>query len=351
MPASSAQAAAHAEGRAGGGQAQRCRAGAAGQRDSGKHEARASLPWGRSLSRRTAPVLLSMRMPNPMHPRAARRVLNDRAWPRRATGSGSRRRKPGFERLEAFFAGHGYEPHRHDTYAIGVTLSRRAVVRLPRRDRAQPAPARPSSLHPDEVHDGRAGTDAGFRYRIAYIEPRLMQEALGEPRRPLPFARDACHRRCAADRRHRAGAARTSRRRWRICSVDQVLAGVAAALGRGRSVNGGPMHDRRGLLPSRCRRRATFSTPTSSTWSGRRQLEAITGLSRFALARHFRACLGTSPYRYLVMRRLDRARHLHAVGRVAGRGGGRERLCRSEPHDPPVQESLWPLARPLAARR
>ena len=39
-------------------------------------------------------------------------------------------------------------------------------------------------------------------------------------------------------------------------------------------------------------------------------LEAVTGMTRYALARHFRACLGTSPYRYLVMRRLDRARAL-----------------------------------------
>ena len=27
------------------------------------------------------------------------------------------------ERIEAFFSGHGYDPHRHDTYAIGRTLS------------------------------------------------------------------------------------------------------------------------------------------------------------------------------------------------------------------------------------
>jgi AraC-like DNA-binding protein len=40
------------------------------------------------------------------------------------------------------------------------------------------------------------------------------------------------------------------------------------------------------------------------------ELEALTGLSRYDLARQFRACLGTSPYRYLVMRRLDRARAL-----------------------------------------
>jgi AraC-like DNA-binding protein len=43
-------------------------------------------------------------------------------------------------------------------------------------------------------------------------------------------------------------------------------------------------------------------------------LEAATGLTRYALARHFRACLGTSPYRYLIMRRLDRARSVIRKG-------------------------------------
>ena len=43
-------------------------------------------------------------------------------------------------------------------------------------------------------------------------------------------------------------------------------------------------------------------------------LERLTGLSRFALARHFRDLLGTSPYRYLVMRRLERAKGLIAGG-------------------------------------
>ena len=38
------------------------------------------------------------------------------------------------------------------------------------------------------------------------------------------------------------------------------------------------------------------------------ELEALTGLSRYELARQFRALYGTSPYRYSVMRRLDAAR-------------------------------------------
>ena len=40
------------------------------------------------------------------------------------------------------------------------------------------------------------------------------------------------------------------------------------------------------------------------------ELEAVSGVDRFALTRQFRAGLGTSPYRYLMMRRLDRARRL-----------------------------------------
>ena len=40
-------------------------------------------------------------------------------------------------------------------------------------------------LHPDETHDGGAGTDAGFCYRIVYVDPGLVQEALHG--NPLPF--------------------------------------------------------------------------------------------------------------------------------------------------------------------
>ena len=40
------------------------------------------------------------------------------------------------------------------------------------------------------------------------------------------------------------------------------------------------------------------------------ELESITGLTRYDLARQFRLMFGTSPYRYLLMRRLDFAREL-----------------------------------------
>jgi AraC-like DNA-binding protein len=43
-------------------------------------------------------------------------------------------------------------------------------------------------------------------------------------------------------------------------------------------------------------------------------LEQIAGLDRFTLARHFRALYATSPHRFQVMRRLDRARQMMRAG-------------------------------------
>ena len=44
------------------------------------------------------------------------------------------------------------------------------------------------------------------------------------------------------------------------------------------------------------------------------ELEEVTGLDRFALARQFRALFATSPHRFLIMRRLDHARRLITRG-------------------------------------
>ena len=52
--------------------------------------------------------------------------------------------------------------------------------------------ARSSFCTPTKMHDGRAGTDEGFGYRIIYVEPSCLSEAVesltGRPC-PLPFPR------------------------------------------------------------------------------------------------------------------------------------------------------------------
>ncbi|HHH7389145.1 TPA: AraC family ligand binding domain-containing protein, partial [Escherichia coli] len=106
------------------------------------------------------------------------KLSTDRDWLARATPSTK------MERIEAYFRGHGYTPHRHDTYAIGSTLSGVQSFHY-RQSMRHSLPGGTIVLHPDEIHDGEAGTEAGFRYRMLYIEPSLIQDVLGGE--PLPF--------------------------------------------------------------------------------------------------------------------------------------------------------------------
>src|SRR5262249_26347365 len=82
----------------------------------------------------------------------------------------------GVQVLQAWFGGRGFDRHRHDTYAIGITDS--GVQAFDYRGVAETSlPGQVVVLHPDETHDGRAGTNDGFGYRIVYVAPARIQEA------------------------------------------------------------------------------------------------------------------------------------------------------------------------------
>jgi len=212
----------------------------------------------------------------------------------------------GVERIEARFAGHGYAPHRHDRYAIGFTLA--GVQCFGYRGAAEASRAGEMFvLHPDELHDGRAGTEAGFLYRGLYLEPRLLQEAASETLLPLPFlaapvTRDP--RLAAALAPALADLARVPEELER----DAILAALAAAL---NALD--PAGARRRLTPLAWRAVGAardFLEAHLDRTVGSAELEQAAGLSRWELARQFRRCLGTSPYRYRLQRRLERARAL-----------------------------------------
>lgn len=93
---------------------------------------------------------------------------------------------PGIERIEAQFSGNAFEPHRHDTYALGVTLKGVQTFRY-RGVRRFSLPGQVIVLHPDEEHDGGAGTEDGLHYRMLYLEPSLLLECLEADGVGLPF--------------------------------------------------------------------------------------------------------------------------------------------------------------------
>lgn len=215
----------------------------------------------------------------------------------------------GLERVEAYFSGHAYDPHRHDTYAIGYTID--GVQSFHYRGSSESSRAgQVFVLHPDETHDGHAGTEEGFHYRILYVEPGVIRDALSEGR-TLPFVRDTVssnRRIVAAIAPALAGLERPLEELQR----DQVIVSLADALAAAdpsqppRRLS---TRDWRAVGRAREMLDANLAHGVASS-----ELEATTGQTRYALARHFRACLGTSPYRYLVMRRLDHARRLIRQG-------------------------------------
>lgn len=216
-------------------------------------------------------------------------------------------RAPGeTERIEACFSGAAFSPHRHDTYAIGITLT--GVQSFDYRGSARHSqPGQLVVLHPDELHDGRAGDDSPFRYRTAYVAPSDIQAVLGGC--ALPFLEGAV----SSDPRLRrpvAALLEDYERPLAGLEYQDVLYDLATALreicGATRAL--GPVNRAAAIRA----RDAIDAEPSRNFSLG--DLECLTRHDRWQLSRDFRRMFGTSPYRYLIARRLDKARRLMLGG-------------------------------------
>ncbi|WP_394827844.1 AraC family transcriptional regulator [Pendulispora albinea] len=213
----------------------------------------------------------------------------------------------GIERAEAYFPGQGFSPHRHDTYAIGITRKGVQTFRY-RGVQWHCVPGQCHILYPDETHDGNPATDEGFGYTILHIEPRLVQEALEG--KPLPRVRSP-----VVDAR--ALPESFSSEIWDLdTELDDVSrTEMAVAVAHGLMAASSPaalcLTSRRAPLDfvalSRVRE-AIAACPAER--HAMRELERIAGLDRWTIARQFRALFGTSPSRFRTLRRLDRVRRL-----------------------------------------
>ena len=198
------------------------------------------------------------------------------------------------------FSTHAFEPHRHDTYAIGISLS--GVLRFRYRGSSRVClPGQIHVLHPDVLHDGGPGTSEGFSYRILYAEPALIRDALdgGE----LPFVADPVQDRTPATRMLAALLDDVDEPVTDLSRVDiatiiaDTLRSLSGALDRPTSIDLRAVSGVRDYLAAH----PEMPTPAST-------LERLAGLDRFSIARQFRKAFGTSPDRYRTMRRLDVAR-------------------------------------------
>ena len=212
----------------------------------------------------------------------------------------------GVELFRAWFAGAAYQKHRHDTYAIGLTDCGVQVFDYRGAERTS-IPGQVVVLYPDEIHDGRAGSREGFGYRIVYIEPVQLSEALRALRGracPLPFVSDAVSVNAPLSRAIDSA----FRLPMEPLAADSLLVDLAEGLLDAAHAGASPVSPRIDVDAAQRARRFLDAERTRVVHST--ELEAVTGLTRYDLARQFRLLFGTSPYRYLLMRRLDFAREL-----------------------------------------
>jgi len=203
---------------------------------------------------------------------------------------------PGVERLRARFGGRPFEPHRHASYAIGLTTAGVQSFRYRGRD-WHGLPGQVHVLHPDELHDGRAGDGGVFAYRMLYLDPALLQAAAGTA--ALPHVAEAVvstpHLDAAAAAwlwGHQGDADMAGDA---LAVVDTV--GAAAALLWAHAGGTPPAALRHpAMLDQPALRRVherLASDPAAAVDAA--ELERLAGLDRWSLARQFRLAYGTSP--------------------------------------------------------
>jgi AraC-like DNA-binding protein len=208
----------------------------------------------------------------------------------------------GVSRLRASLRRQAYATHRHDTYTVALTEA--GVQEFDYRGAVHRSlPGQVVLLHPDEPHNGRAGTDAGFTYCTLYIEPATLRDAvraLDARAATLPFVTEPV--RDDVDLAHVVGSAfdgplEPLRAQELTLSVARAL---CAAVRRGAPIDAPRARDEPALqrtrehLAAHCRRVVHAD-----------ELERVSGLSRYELSLQFKRRFGTSPYRHLLMRRLD----------------------------------------------
>ncbi|MGO8947017.1 MAG: AraC family transcriptional regulator [Ktedonobacterales bacterium] len=211
----------------------------------------------------------------------------------------------GVEFFEAWLQEHAYQKHYHVTYAICLTTA--GVLAFNYRGNSEiSTPGQVVVLHPDEAHDGYAGTAEGFGYRQVYVDPALIFEAIQTIyTRPcsLPFVRTPV----TMNRTLSAAIFSAFQGTREPLAIDSLIVQVAEGLLEADpSCKQIPLP--RHLDVAALKRAREFLDTQKTRVVHSSELEVVTGLTRYDLARQFRIMCGTSPYRYLLRRRLDFAR-------------------------------------------
>jgi AraC-like DNA-binding protein len=221
-------------------------------------------------------------------------------WVKRAAGE--------TERIEACFSGLAYAPHSHDTYTLALTTQGVQSFHY-RGELRHSMPGEVVILHPDELHDGQAGTESPFAYRAITINPVEVQEILQGA--SLPFLPGGVTRDPHFVHIASRMLAEFDRPLETLEQQDLIFA-FANALQQTTSNN--TQHTQANYSAMRRVREyiddlmsIDCAMPIDITLD---ELAAISQYSKWQVTRDFRSLYGTTPYRYVTRKRLQKAKVL-----------------------------------------
>lgn len=213
--------------------------------------------------------------------------------------------RPGVELYRAHIVRHAFDPHTHEAFGLGAIEE--GVERFRYRGAEHLAPADSLVLmNPDELHTGRAETDGGWRYRMIYIEPRLVERLSGE--RGWWFGQAVGH---DAARAKRVSALLA--RLWHCedpLAFDSLLATLIGEFRvHARTARPAPAEGALRFAPAIEYMRAHLDRPLRLE-----ELAAVAGLSPFHFLRRFQATHHATPQQMLMALRLFDAKERLARG-------------------------------------
>ncbi len=217
-----------------------------------------------------------------------------------------RPRVPGIaEVFHAHFVDHAYPPHVHDAWTLLIVDEGAIRFDLDRHHRGA-AGASVTLLPPNVAHDGRAATGDGFRKRVLYLDTTVLDEGLAGAAVDRPGVDDPLLR----HRIHQLHLALDApgdelEAESRLALIRDRLRGHFRAVPpAGGPPAAGVADGLRDLLDARTREGITLT-----------EAGALLGCHPGHLVRSFTSTFGLPPHRYLVGRRVERARRLLLDGR------------------------------------
>jgi AraC-like DNA-binding protein len=208
---------------------------------------------------------------------------------------------------------HAFPRHTHDQFGIGV-IERGAQKSLSGRGMVEAGPGDTITVNPGEVHDGVPVSDAGRMWRMLYLDPWLVADAVSDMSEGRVVGHELSHPVLTDDRLvHRFQglfAALTSAPTEESAPhCEEQLLLLLASMERQQGICPAGKGIPQAIVSARRRIDGDPTAPLALS-----DLARACGLSRFQVIRGFARATGLTPHAYLLQMRVQLARRLIAQG-------------------------------------